>query len=170
MHHIFLETSGQIQLTGGDFRFHDHHQEDQDDQDVLQVQGCSWWLYLQQIPMYHIFLETSGQIQLNGGDTRYLDCHQVSQDDQEDQECPPSTRMFLMALFATNTHVSYIFGNLRTNPVKWWWHQIWSWLSGMSSKHSQTAKQPNSQTAKQPNSQTKPVQVQVQSKSSPNPN
>ena len=93
---------------------------------VLQVQGCSWWLYLQQIPMYHIFLETSGQIQLNGGDTRYLDCHQVSQDDQEDQECPPSTRMFLMAFFATNTHVSYIYGNLRSNPVDWWWHQV-SW-------------------------------------------
>ena len=70
--------------------------------------------------MYHIFSETSVQIQLNGGDARYHDRHQDSQDDQEDQECPPSTRMFLMALFAKDTHVSYIFVNLRTNPVEWW--------------------------------------------------
>ena len=68
--------------------------------------------------MYHIFLETSGQIQLNGGDTSYHDHHKDHQDDQEDQECSPSTSMFLMALFATDTHVSYIFGNLRTNPVE----------------------------------------------------
>merc|ERR1712105_169212 len=77
MYHIFLETSGQIQLTGGDSMYHDrgdsmyhdHHQEDQDDQecppstkDVLDEH------YLQYIPMYHIFLGTSGQIQLTGGD------------------------------------------------------------------------------------------------------
>ena len=65
--------------------------------------------------MYHISSETSGQIQLNDGDTRYHDHHQ---EDQDDQEHPPSTRVFLMALFATDTHVSYIFGNFRTNPVE----------------------------------------------------
>ena len=70
--------------------------------------------------------------------------YQEDQEDQEDPECPPSTRMFLMTLSATNIHVSYIFGNLRTNPVEWWWHQVswlpsgqsgWSGRSGMSSKY-----------------------------------
>ena len=90
------------------------------------------------MPTCYIFLETSGQIQLTGGDSRYHDHHQ---EDQDDQECPPSTRMFLMTLFAIDTHVSYIFGNLRTNPVDRWWLQVsWSpsgrsgW-SGMSSKY-----------------------------------
>ena len=107
MYHIFLETSGQIQLTGGDSRYHDHHQEDQDDQecppstkDVLDEH------YLQYIPMYHIFLETSGQIQLTGGDSRIHDHHQ---EDLDDQECPPSTKMFLMTLFAIATHVLYMY-------------------------------------------------------------
>ena len=54
-------------------------------------------VFLQQILMYNIFLETSGQIQLTGGDTKYHEHH------QEDQEFPLSTRMFLMAFFATNT-------------------------------------------------------------------
>ena len=68
---------------------------------VLHVQGCSWWLYLQHIPIYYIFLGTSGQIQLNGGDTRYHDCQKDSQDDPEDQECPPGTRMFLMTILSS---------------------------------------------------------------------
>ena len=63
--------------------------------------------------MYHIFLEYLGDIQLNGGDVSHHDNHQ---EDQEDQEYPPSTWMFLIN---TNTHVSYIFRNLRTN-LEWW--------------------------------------------------
>ena len=47
--------------------------------------------------MYHIFLESSGQIQLTGGDSRY---HNHHQEDQDDQECPPSSRRFLMAIGA----------------------------------------------------------------------
>ena len=62
------------------------------------------------MPTYYIFLETLGQIQLTSGDSRYHDYHQ---EDQDDEECPPSTMMFLMDLFATYTHVSYIFGILR---------------------------------------------------------
>ena len=38
---IFLETSEQIQIDDGVSSHLDIHQEDQDDQDVLQVQGCS---------------------------------------------------------------------------------------------------------------------------------
>ena len=65
--------------------------------------------------MQHIiyFLETSEQILISDGDSSHLDIHQ---EDQDDQECPPSMGMFLMDLIATNTHVSYIFGNLRANP------------------------------------------------------
>ena len=63
--------------------------------------------------MYHIFLETSEQIQISDGYSSHPDIHQ---EDQDDQECPPSSRMFLMALIATNTHVSYIFENLRAIP------------------------------------------------------
>ena len=41
MYHIFLETSEQIHINDGDSSHHATHQEDHDDQDVLQVQGCS---------------------------------------------------------------------------------------------------------------------------------
>ena len=69
------------------------------------------------MPTYYIFLETSGQIQLTGGNSRYHDHHQ---EDQEcGQECPPSMGMSLVALIATNTHVSYIFGILKQNVVDW---------------------------------------------------
>ena len=98
---------------------------------VLQVHRCSWWLSLQQISYIFGNIRT---IQLNGGDSRYHDHHQDSQDDPEDQECPPGTRMFLMTLFARNTHVSYIFGNIRSNPDWWWWLQVSSWLSGRSGR------------------------------------
>ena len=65
--------------------------------------------------MYHIFLETSEEIQINDGDSSHLEINQEDHDDQDVlqvQGCSPSSRMFLMALIATNTHVSYIFGNL----------------------------------------------------------
>ena len=39
MYNIFLETSEQIQIDDGDSSHLDFHQEDHDDQDVLQVQG-----------------------------------------------------------------------------------------------------------------------------------
>ena len=52
---------------------------------------------------------------LNGSVDRH---HGDRQEDQDDQECPPSMGMFLMALIPTNTHVSYIFGILRQNVVK----------------------------------------------------
>ena len=65
--------------------------------------------------MYHIFLESSGEKQLNGSDARRHDDHK---EDQDYQECPPSMGMFLMALIATNTHVSYIFGILGRNVVE----------------------------------------------------
>ena len=63
----------------------------------------------------HIFLETSEQFLISYSDSSHLDIHQ---EDQDDQECPPSMGMFLMALIATNTHVSYIFGILGRNVVE----------------------------------------------------
>ena len=59
---------------------------------------------------YQTFLETSEQIQISDVDSSHLDIYQEHQDDQE---CPPSSRMFLMALISTNTHVSYIFEILK---------------------------------------------------------
>ena len=41
IYHIFLETLEQFQIDDGDSSHLDIHQEDQVDQDVLQVQGCS---------------------------------------------------------------------------------------------------------------------------------
>ena len=41
LYHIFLETSEQFQIDDGYSSDLDIHQEDHDDQDVLQVQGCS---------------------------------------------------------------------------------------------------------------------------------
>ena len=40
----------------------------------------------------------------NGFDARH---HHDHQEDQDDQECPPGMGMFLRALIATNTHLSY---------------------------------------------------------------
>ena len=99
-------------------------------------------------------LQKSGWTDRGGGGRSNNDHHQGGQDDQEcppnmrmfyihqeDQECHPSTMMFLMTLFARITHVSYIFGNLRTIPNKWWWLQVLrspnggSGRSGMSSKY-----------------------------------
>ena len=85
---------------------------------ILQVQGCSWWLLCIIDPMCHIFLETLGKIQYIGDDFRY---HGRHQDDQEAQEHPPSTRVFLMAPLHYLPYVSYISGNLGQNPVHWWW-------------------------------------------------
>ena len=42
----------------------------------------------------------------------------INQENQDDQECPTSMGMFLMALIQTNTHVSYIFGIIRQNVVE----------------------------------------------------
>ena len=45
--------------------------------------------------------------------------HDDHQEDKDDQECHLIKEMFFMALIATNTHVSYIFGILRQNVVEW---------------------------------------------------
>ena len=74
MYHIFLETSEQMQIDDVDVDV---------DQDVLQVQGCSLWLYLQQIPMYNIFLETSEQIHIADVDSCHLNIHQKDHDYQD---------------------------------------------------------------------------------------
>ena len=41
MYHIFLKTLGNMQVNGVDPIHQDPNQEDQDDQDILQVQGHS---------------------------------------------------------------------------------------------------------------------------------
>ena len=62
--------------------------------------------------MYHIFLETLNKIQQD------VSSHHDPQECQDDQECPPSTGRFLMAIFQIRPYVLYIFGNLRQNPVQ----------------------------------------------------
>ena len=57
--------------------------------------------FLSQDPMYYIFLETLGKIQFNDNDSSHHDPHQEGQDDQE---CPPSSKKFLMKM--TNVPVS----------------------------------------------------------------
>ena len=41
MYDVFSETSEQIQINDGDSSHLDIHQEDHEDQDILQVHGCS---------------------------------------------------------------------------------------------------------------------------------
>ena len=87
-------------------RYHD--QDSQDDQEDQECPPSTRMFLIALFATYtHVsyIFKTSVQIQLNGGDARYHDRHKDSQDDQEDQECPPTTRMFLMALFAPDTHV-----------------------------------------------------------------
>ena len=55
--------------------------------------------------MYRIFLKSSGQIQVIRDDPSNHDHHQEGQDDQE---CPPSTRRLLMAIFPPMT-MYYVF-------------------------------------------------------------
>ncbi len=54
-----------------------------------------------------MFLETLGHFQLNGDDSRYHDCHQEDQEYQEPQECPLSTGMFFMVIFAPKTIIYF---------------------------------------------------------------
>ena len=56
--------------------------------------------FLSQDPMYYIFLEALGKIQFNDNDSSHHDPHQEG---QEDQECPPSSRRFLMVIFPLKT-------------------------------------------------------------------
>ena len=56
--------------------------------------------FLSQDPMYYIFMETLGKIQFNDNDSSHHDPHQEG---QEDQECPPSSRRFLMATYPLKT-------------------------------------------------------------------
>ena len=68
-----------------------------------------------QDPMYYIFLETFGKIQLNDNDSSHHDPHEEG---QEDQECPPSSRRFLIVISHLRHYVLYIFGNFGQNPVQ----------------------------------------------------
>ena len=56
----------------------------------LKVVDC---YFLSQDPMYYIFLETLGKIQFNDSASSHHDLHLEG---VEDQECPPSSRRFLM--------------------------------------------------------------------------
>ena len=91
---------------------------------VLQVWECPWWFLLicQHFPFPPLSKVSHPTPPVNtptGSDSRHHDDHQEDQDDQEClQECPPTMGMILMAIIATNTHVSYIFGIMRQNVVE----------------------------------------------------
>ena len=65
--------------------------------------------------MYYTFLETLDKIKFNGNDSSNHDPHQEG---QYDQECPPSSKRFLMVIFPLKTLFLYIFENLGQNTVK----------------------------------------------------
>ena len=106
--YIFLESSYEMWLSSSDARHHDDHQGMSSGMstkcgDVLDGFNCNKY------PCIIYFWNPQTKC-----DVRHHDDHQEYQDDQEcPQECPPSMGMFLMALIATNTHVSYIFGILK---------------------------------------------------------
>ena len=149
MYPIFLETLGEIQFNGGDPKYHDHHQECQDDQECPPSTGR--FLMTISPPRPHVSY-IFGNLGQNPVQWRWPQASWSPSGMSRWSGMSPKYMEDLYDYFSQRPYVSYISRNLEKNPVQLRWPKAsWSpsgmsrW-SRMSSKYREVLAEVSSQT------------------------